>query len=120
DHGFATCVLDERLQVINLAFLGEGRCVAAVATAAPVVVVDREVAAKEVGQLCHAWVKGTIDNRAVDQDDGRAGPNLVESNLSAVVRTYCRHGIPSPRLTHFSLAGHRPPRGRSCACPAVP
>ena len=66
---------------------------AAVTTAAPVVVVDSEVFARQFGQLCHTRVKGTIHYRTVDQDDGWAGPNLVESNFSAIFRSYCLHGI---------------------------
>ena len=93
DHRFAASVLDQCLQVFNLAFLGEGLGVAAFTTATPVVVVDREVFAEQFSQLCHSRVKGTIRNRTIDQDDGWAGPNLVESNFSAVFRSYCLHGI---------------------------
>src|SRR5436309_2261871 len=92
-HDIADSILDQCLQVFNLAFLGEGLGVAAVTTAASVVVVDSEVFAKQFGQLCHTRVKGTIRYRTVDQDDGWAGPNLVESNFSAVFRSYCLHGI---------------------------
>src|SRR5205807_10385130 len=93
DHGFAASVLDQCLQVFHLAFPGEELGVAAVATATPVVVVDREVLAKQFGQLCHTRGKGTIRHRPVHQDDGWAGPNLVESNCSAVLRSDCWHGI---------------------------
>src|SRR6266699_2550970 len=93
DHGFAASVLDQCLQVFNLPFPGEGLGVAAVATATPVVIVDREVLAKQFDQLCHTRDKGTIRHRTVDQDDGWTGPNLVESNCSAVFRSYCLHGI---------------------------
>src|SRR6266699_2591158 len=50
DHGFAASVLDQCLQVFHLAFLGEGLFVGARATAAPVVVVDREVLTKQFGR----------------------------------------------------------------------
>src|SRR5260221_3719335 len=93
DHGFAASVLDQCLQVFNLAFPGEGLGIAAVAAAPAVVVVDREVFAQQFGQLCHKRVKGTIRRRTVDQDDGWAGPNLVESNFRAVLRSDCWHGI---------------------------
>src|SRR6266700_2343228 len=89
----AASVLDQCLQVFNLAFLGEGLFVGARATAAPVVVVDREVLAKQFGQLRQTRVKGTIRHRTVDQDDGWAGPNLAESNCRAVLRSDCWHGI---------------------------
>ena len=105
DHGLAASVLDQCLQVFNLAFLGEGLGVAAVTTAAPVVVVDSEVFAKQFGQLCHTRVKGTIRYRTVDQDDGWAGPNLVESNGSAVLRSDCWHGI----LLFFHFMRQSPP-----------
>src|SRR5215469_10687420 len=78
---------------LNLAFLGKGLGIVAVATAAPVVVVDSKVFAKQFGQMCHTRVKGTIRYRTVDQDDGWTGPNLVESNCRAVLRSDCLHGI---------------------------
>ena len=87
DHGFAASILDQCLQVFQLAFPGEGPGVATVATAAPVVVVDCEVVAKQFGQVCHKRVRGTIRRRPVDQDDGWAGPNLVESNGTCRLET---------------------------------
>src|SRR6266704_2387605 len=87
DHGLAAGILDQRLQVFNLAFLRERPRIAAVATTTPVVVVNREVFSKQFGQVCHTRVKGTIRRRTADQDDSWAGPNPVESNYRAVFRS---------------------------------
>src|SRR5262249_20957950 len=54
DSGLAASVLDQCLQVFNLAFPGERSGVAAVATTASIVVIDSEVFAKQFSQLCHA------------------------------------------------------------------
>ena len=67
DHRFAARVFDEGLQVFNLAFFGEGEGVTALAPTTPVVIIDREVSAKEFSHLrTPTLVEATIGRRATD------------------------------------------------------
>src|SRR4029077_15433809 len=86
----------QRLDVLDLAIERPGRGVAAFATAAAIVDVDREVVLQERSNFLHR-PEATMTERAVHEEQRRPLALLLEGDRGAVFRAGGRHGsLPLP------------------------
>ena len=83
EERLAAGAVDQRLDVVDLPVDRVGQRVPALAAAAPVKAVDREVRCEQLGQLLPG-AGGMDGQRAVDQDQGRSLALLVVSDRRAV------------------------------------
>src|SRR5690349_387328 len=92
DRGHATCVVDHRGDIFDLALDGVGQCIAAVATPTAIIIIDGELWREALSQARGA--KRTRIHSAADEDHRGARARLVKGDRRPIARGNGIHSSP--------------------------